>query len=690
MNTQNILKFYGSKLDLSVDSSEFYDYEISKVQNDYNNDVIDFNKNIDYTGLTINTNLYNFTSSRNTITLYEYDNSQNDLSYIYSGLTLTVNYGNFVSQIGSNYINTILNNDVFIYTGITDEPHYFNIVNYNLSQYIDTKLVGLTESNVLTGFSSSIISCLGRLNGENCCPISPKLSNKPWAFKFDSGSGNNNCSPTLKRRTENGWTLDFVFNRENLSWANGGIFYYIGVRGENNPMDYGDNNLSFGFTSDGRIKWESIRYSGVCDSDLGYSYFFYTDSGQTPILCSTNPTKDFNVTIVFDRYKHYTDCNVENDGGWNDLILGPHAVSYTPENPNSTSTQIATGYLITNQLQVILSGQTPTYQYTEELNKKWWSERERRLGTLKIYLNGKPIYKKENWEEVIPSDRGTQPFIQSWGGGTGLMTGIHNGVCSFNIKSIQYYEEPLDFVHIHHHYLTEIKPNFNILECGIFCVDDLHLLPQPTPPPISNVINIDAQFSSGSLICLYTATATYPVTRNTPISFDTVIKLNDGTSFTINVSIIILSGQTVGIYEKIIDINYTDVSQLVCDFKNLDITVPQVSISATSFQFGPVVPPEQDIYDAIITDNDLVYHDNIYLIPAGDDTYIKFINPPADTPTPTPSPTPTDTPTPTPVPTDTPTPSPTPTPTPSAVITNNILLENGEYLLQENNSKIIL
>ena len=471
MNTQNILKFYGSKLDLSIDSSEFYDYEISKVQNDYNSDVIDFSKNIDYTGLTINTNLYNFTSSRNTITLLEYDNSQNDLSYIYSGLTLTVNYGNFVSQIGPNYVNTILNNDVFIYSGITDETHYFHIVNYNSSQYIDTKLVGFTENNVLTGFSSSIISCLDRLNGENCCPVSPKLSNKPWAFKFDSGSGVDNCSPTLKRRTENGWTLDFVFNRHNLSWANGGIFYYIGVRGEDNPMDYGDNNLSFGFTSDGRIKWESIRYSGVCDSDLGYSYFFYTDSGQTPILCSTNPTKDFNVTIVFDRYKHYTDCNVENDGGWNDLILGPHAVAYTPENPNSTSTQIATGYLITNQLQVILSGQTPTYQYTEELNKKWWSERERRLGTLKIYLNGKPIYKKENWEEVIPSDRGTQPFIQSWGGGTGLMTGIHNGVCSFNIKSIQYYEEPLDFVHVRHNFLTRLGDyDFNI--CGGPCEDE--------------------------------------------------------------------------------------------------------------------------------------------------------------------------------------------------------------------------
>jgi hypothetical protein len=120
-------------------------------------------------------------------------------------------------------------------------------------------------------------------------------------------------------------------------------------------------------------------------------------------------------------------------------------------------------------MDVVLSGETPTYKYIEELNKKWADERNRRLGTLKIYLNGRPIYKLKNWEEVIPSTRGVQPFIQSWGGGTGLMGNIHNGICCFNIKKIQYYEEPLDFVHVRHHYLTSIKPNFDIMECGVLC-----------------------------------------------------------------------------------------------------------------------------------------------------------------------------------------------------------------------------
>ena len=36
MSSQNILKFYGSKLDLRLDTSELYDYELGKTDMDYN------------------------------------------------------------------------------------------------------------------------------------------------------------------------------------------------------------------------------------------------------------------------------------------------------------------------------------------------------------------------------------------------------------------------------------------------------------------------------------------------------------------------------------------------------------------------------------------------------------------------------------------------------------------------------
>ena len=47
------------------------------------------------------------------------------------------------------------------------------------------------------------------------------------------------------------------------------------------------------------------------------------------------------------------------------------------------------------------------------------------------------------------------------------------GTSCFNFKQIQFYEQPLDFVHVRHHYLSEIKPNFNIVECNEDCYEDV-------------------------------------------------------------------------------------------------------------------------------------------------------------------------------------------------------------------------
>lgn len=517
MNTQNILRFYGSKLDLKLDSSEFYDYELGKNDVDYNTDVLDLSKEISYTGLTINTSLSNFDCFRNTITLKEYDNSVNDTDYSYSGITVTVDYESFVNHFGTGYTHTILNNNIFTLTTLDGNVHYFEIDKFNetlrnpfridesnildisddsqiltedgyeLAYYSESQLfihgsqdfeniLDISDDSIIIGadgdnlsilpepltydtfineLSTNYIDCLESLDStDNCCSIPPKLDNKPWAYKFDAGSGSDNCSPIIKRRTEKGWTLDFIFNRENQSWSAGSVFYYLGVRGDNDPLNYSDNNLSFQFTSDRKIKWVSHHYSGTCDPTNGYSDGFYIASGQTSQLCVTQSNKDFNITITFDRYKRYTDCNLENDGGWNDLI---------------------TGRTLNTSVYDWLTGATPNYTDLEVLNREWNKERERRLGTLKVYLNGRPIYKLENWEEVIPSDRGVQPYIQSWGGGTGLMGTLHEGVSCFNIKSIKYYEEPLDFVHVRHNFLTRID-SYDFEICGEDCSDDVYSL----------------------------------------------------------------------------------------------------------------------------------------------------------------------------------------------------------------------
>lgn len=452
MNTQNILKFFGSKLDVKLDSSEFYDYEISKTTDDYNLDVLDLSKSITYSSLIIDDTLSYMDCVRDTIELTEFDNTVNDNTYIYSGLTLGVNYESFVNQIGTNYHNIILNKDIFTYTGITGETHYFYISGYNVSPYLNDLFNAGSELEVVSGFTSNTIKCIGKLSNDNfCCPKDIKMNAKPYVYQFKQ----NECTTDIiKRRTEKGWTLDFVFNRESLSWSNGGVFYYLGTRGSNNPSEYGDNNLSFQFTSDGRIKWVTHHYSGICGTS-GYEESYYVASGQTPQLCTTGSTKDFNITIVFDRYKRFTNCDIENNGGWNDL-LGWKFSDYSDTN-----------------ITAVTSNQITQYESVSEfLNKKWADEKQRRLGILKIYLNGKPIYKIENWEEVVASNRGTQPFIQSWGGGTGLMSNLHQGVCCFNVKSIKYYEEPLDFVHVRHNFLTRLN-QYDFFICGQNCQDEI-------------------------------------------------------------------------------------------------------------------------------------------------------------------------------------------------------------------------
>ena len=467
MNTQNILNFFGTKLDIKLDSSEFYDYELSKVDLDYNTKVLDLSTPITYSTLKINTTLEDYSCARNTISLIEVNNTVNDSDYIYSGLTATVDYDDFVNRISTGFTNTILNSNVFTYTGLTGETHYFTIQSFNNSSTYDTDFGVASESQLISGFTTgttSVLKCVERLEDENnCCPLPNKLSNKPWAYQFMEPflSG---CTEHIERRVEKGWSLDFIFNRETLPWSSGGVFYYFGVRGSNTQSDYADNNLSFQFTSDGRIKWVAHHYSGYCHTTSGYTESYYIASGQTPQLCTTGATKDFNVTIVFDRYKRYINCDLENNGGWNDL-LGWKIDEYSDTEVSAvTSTQ--------------LTEFEDTYEF---LNKKWADERQRRLGTLKIYLNGRPIYKLENWEEVVPSNRGVQPFIQSWGGGTGLMGNIHNGVCCFNMKSIKYYEEPLGFIHVRHNFLTRLN-QYDFFICGepceddIFSIDDGHII----------------------------------------------------------------------------------------------------------------------------------------------------------------------------------------------------------------------
>lgn len=342
MNTQNILNFYGYKLDVRLDSSEFYDYELDNNLNNFNTDILDLNNPITYEKLVIDSN----------------------------------------------------------------------------------------------------------------CLIDPLDTIKPWIIPINEQYQEDNCDFLVRKRTELGWTINMTFNRNDLEFTEGKTFYYWGIQNEMDERIFADNNLSFSFTNEGEILWESYRYSGYCETQSGYTEMFYVSSGKTPTLCQNGVSNDFNITIVFERNFYLENCEILNDGGINDLIV---------------SSELDT------ELNDWFTGTTTNLIITEELNKKWNKEREYRLGTLRIFLNGYQFYKIDNWEEVVPSKRSSEnDIVQIFGGGTNGYLDIHSGDTEFNILNVKYYEEPLNPLNVKHLYLTEIKPNYNITECGEECVDDVY------------------------------------------------------------------------------------------------------------------------------------------------------------------------------------------------------------------------
>lgn len=326
MNSQNILKFFGSKLDLKLDHSELYDFEIGGTDVDYDISLLDFNTSINYNSLVIDS------------------------------------------------------------------------------------------------------SCLSNLDNI-----------KPWIINVGEENIIEDCDFTVRRRTESGWTLDFVFNKNDLAWSNGGLFYYWGTDDSTILLD---NSLRFGFTSGGAIEWSAYRYSGYCDSTTGFTETTYFDTDNTTSLPTGQTQNDFNITITFERYNRYESCDIPNEGGWNDLI---------------------TGVTVLNPMQTI-TGDTEETSFIEVLNEKWFSERNKRLGVLKIFLNGRIIYKKENWEETIPSIRDVDGgFVQIFG------KGLAGNATQFELKRVKYFEEPLNFLQINHHYIVDTMPYYDVPNNTTIC-----------------------------------------------------------------------------------------------------------------------------------------------------------------------------------------------------------------------------
>jgi hypothetical protein len=267
---------------------------------------------------------------------------------------------------------------------------------------------------------------------------------KPLSIPINREYISHNCHFIVSRRPNIGWTLNFVFNNNSNTWEDNNIFYYWGIENEENSDNYVDNNLSFSFNNERRVLWKSIRFSGYCDQSSGFTPTKYLSLGQTQPLCSGGTSNDFNITITFKRNFEYNNCEIENEGGWNDMV---------------------TGYTVLNPIDV-MGGSEEIYTITEQLTQKWFKEQHKRIGTLKIYLNGRIVYTNRNWEEVIPSQRSSlSSMTQIFGGGTTGCEGVHEGYSNLTLKLFQYFESPLNFMEVNHNFLSKIKPSYNINKC---------------------------------------------------------------------------------------------------------------------------------------------------------------------------------------------------------------------------------
>mgnify|MGYP000194545143 CR=1 FL=1 len=139
MNSQDILRNLGISLDIELDNSETYDYEIAGFDGDYDKKVIDFTNTISF-DVGVENSLNGHTTQKICIDLCEIDNTPNDPNYIYSGITQSISFEEFTDHfdikdsdgnILHDYQNFILNNDVFTYTGYEGEVHYFKICGFS-------------------------------------------------------------------------------------------------------------------------------------------------------------------------------------------------------------------------------------------------------------------------------------------------------------------------------------------------------------------------------------------------------------------------------------------------------------------------------------------------------------------------------------------------------------------------------
>lgn len=263
-------------------------------------------------------------------------------------------------------------------------------------------------------------------------------------------------------------------------------------------IDSLSNALALRLTDDGRVGYRALYYTGSCITTysekkvldcetneyytiedcvtgLTYSSGYTIIEKYSNVVCGLTGSTFANscpwllVSARFQRDYCYDGCDLENEGGVNDLIDIPimDTPGYIDSGLNTTSTtlvreaplmpgwqdrgnkvvvtgqylgsgEIATGCTTTECCTGCTetscttcgpaTGCTTNYtKLTEKIRftKKWSDQRFLRKGTLTLFVNGRPVLTDTDFEEIIPRQLNTEkqkqvgvPFNMSWGGGT--------------------------------------------------------------------------------------------------------------------------------------------------------------------------------------------------------------------------------------------------------------------------------
>jgi hypothetical protein len=174
----------------------------------------------------------------------------------------------------------------------------------------------------------------------------------------------------------------------------------------------------------------------------GYTLSEFCSTKQVFDFCKTNNPNFLNkehwflVDCVWERNSYFDTCDLYYRGG-----LGTISETLYVDSLSNNS-------ILLIQPPITQTGSTKAEQVEiVNLNEKWLSESDYRLGSLKIYVNGRLFYVINGFEEVIPralnTDKEKQlgvPFNISWGGGTqGLRESLTLTACT---DSTSYQQDP--------------------------------------------------------------------------------------------------------------------------------------------------------------------------------------------------------------------------------------------------------